>query len=109
MKYGFVMLSLKQTLSQSSGNELVLHLPKKFKLSPSAGKVRLVAFWDTHGKILAHFRLKVELTARYYSEVILGKKNESSPEKCPLQVPIVVPPLCTAQTLPPLTFVCFQN
>ena len=35
--------------------------PKKFKLSPSAGKVMLVAFWDSHGIILAHSCHKVQL------------------------------------------------
>ena len=42
--------------------------PKKFKLSPSVGKVMLVAFWDSHGIILAHFAPKGRtVTARYYS------------------------------------------
>ena len=51
---------------------------KKFKLSPSAGRVMLVALWDPCEKkkqkkqVLSY--QKVELTARYYSEVIL-KKN----------------------------------
>ena len=31
---------------------------KKFKLSASAGKVMLVAFWDSHGIILAHYMPK---------------------------------------------------
>ena len=45
--------------------------PKKFKLSPSAGKVMLVAFWDSRVIILAHFMPKdPSVTARYHSEVI---------------------------------------
>ena len=36
------MLSLKQKLSQSSGNMLVTPSPKKFELSPSAAMVMLV-------------------------------------------------------------------
>ena len=43
MKCGFIMLNLKQKLSQSSGNELVPYLPRSFQLFPSAGKVMLVA------------------------------------------------------------------
>ena len=43
--------------------------PKKFKLSPSAGKVMLVAFWDSRGIILIHFMPKGQtVTAKYYSE-----------------------------------------
>ena len=66
--------------------------PKKFKLSPSAGKVMLIAFWDSHGIILAYFMSDGQsVTARYYSEEILKtiqRKTENvvcqaSPEKCP--------------------------
>ena len=32
--------------------------PKKFKLSPYAGKVMLVTFWNLHGTILTHFMPK---------------------------------------------------
>ena len=43
--------------------------PKKFKLSPIAGKVIKVAFWDSRGIILAHVMPKGRTkTARYYSE-----------------------------------------
>ena len=39
--------------------------PKKFKLSPYAGKTMLVAFWDSNGTILAHFMPKNQtVTAR---------------------------------------------
>ena len=49
---------------------------KKFKLSSSAGKVLLVAFWNSCGIILAHFMPKGQtVTARYYSEVILKKRK----------------------------------
>ena len=41
---------------QRNGNELVLHLEKKFKLSPFAGKVMLVAFlrftWNNTAHII---------------------------------------------------------
>ena len=40
MKYGFIILNLKQKLNQSMGTGLP---PKKFKLSPSDGTVMLVA------------------------------------------------------------------
>ena len=65
--------------------------PKKFKLFPYVGKVMLVAFWVSHGIILAHFIPKGQtVTARYYSEVILEKLkrktekvvSQTSPEKC---------------------------
>ena len=56
-------------------------LSKKFKLSPSADKVMLVAFWDLHGIILAHIMPKCwAVIARYYSEVIL-KKTQRTIEK----------------------------
>ena len=65
------MWSLKQKLNQSCRNDLVTNLPR-FKLSSSAGKVRLVAFWDSRGIILVHCMPKDRnVTARYYSEVIL--------------------------------------
>ena len=51
----FIMLNLKQKLSQCGGSELVTHLPKKFKLSPSPDKVMLVDFWNSRGIIQAHF------------------------------------------------------
>ena len=44
-------------------------IPKKFKLSQSAGKFMLVAFWDSRGMIQA-------VTARYYIQVILKKKKK---------------------------------
>jgi hypothetical protein len=28
---------------------------KKFKVTPSAGKVRIIVFWDSQGVLLAHF------------------------------------------------------
>ena len=71
------MWNLKQKLSkqwQGAGSPPSM----KFKLSPSAGKVMLVAFWDSTGIILAHLVSKGQtVTARYYSEVILknSKKN----------------------------------
>ena len=86
------MLNCKQIISQSSGNELVPHFPKKFKLSLSAGKTMPIALWDSCGIILAHFMPKGQtVPARYYSEVILKntqRKNENvvsqaSPEKNP--------------------------
>jgi hypothetical protein len=66
--------------------------PKKCKLSPSADKVMLVAFWDSRGMILTHFMPKGQtVTAKYYSEVILKKSqrkaeanaSQVSTEKCP--------------------------
>ena len=51
--------------------------PKKFKMSPSAGKVMPVAFRDSRGITLAHLMPKGQtVTARYYSEVILDKIQE---------------------------------
>ena len=49
---------------------------KKFKLSPSAGKVMLVAFWDSGRIILAHFMPTDQtVTVRFYSEVMLREKK----------------------------------
>ena len=41
--------------------------PKKFKLAPSAGKVMITVFWDSHGVILLDFLPKGETinSARY--------------------------------------------
>ena len=51
--------------------------PKKFKLSPSAGKLMLIAYWDSCGITLAHSMPKGRnMAARYYSEVILKKKKK---------------------------------
>jgi histone-lysine N-methyltransferase SETMAR len=51
--------------------------PKKFKMSPSAGKVMLVAFWDSRGMILTHFMpIGQTVIAKYYSEVILKNHRE---------------------------------
>jgi hypothetical protein len=51
--------------------------PKIFKLSPSAGKVMIVAFWDSRGMILTHFIPKGQtVTTKYYSEVILKHFRE---------------------------------
>ena len=45
-------------------------------MSPSAGKVSLVAFWDSRGKILAHFMPKRQtVKARYYFDVVLKEKK----------------------------------
>jgi hypothetical protein len=53
--------------------------PEKFKLSPSAGKVMLVTFWNSRGMILTHFMPKGQtVTAKYYSEIILKKNNQKS-------------------------------
>ena len=51
---------------------------KKFKLSPSAARVMLVAFFGFALKIiLAHFMTKFQTVAiRYYSEVMLKKQKK---------------------------------
>ena len=52
---------------------------KKFRLSPSVGKVMLVAFWDSCGIIWAHFMPKGQtVTTRYNSEVILKKNSKKN-------------------------------
>ena len=56
---------------------------KKFKLSPFAGKVTLVAFWVSCGIVLAHFMPKGQtVTARYYSKVISKKLKEKLKKLC---------------------------
>lgn len=48
--------------------------PKKFKLSPSAGKVMAIIFWDYKGVVLTHYVPKGRtVTANYYSDVVLPK------------------------------------
>ena len=73
------MLNLKPMHWKQAGSPPL----KKFKLSPSAGKVMLVAFCDSHGIILALFMQKGQtLTARYYSEVhVVLKKLEEKLNK----------------------------
>ena len=75
----WVQYAEPETKAQSEQWKLAGSLtPKKFKLFPYAGKVMLVAFWDSHGIILAHCMSKGQtVTARHYSEVILknSKKN----------------------------------
>jgi histone-lysine N-methyltransferase SETMAR len=111
--------------------------PKKFKLSPSASKVMLVAFWDSRGMILIHFMPKGQsVTAKYYSEVIMKNLREKLKQMRPRLAqkmssfftitPPPIPPqlqcrlstlangnccltLLIAQTSPPVTFICFQN
>jgi hypothetical protein len=59
--------------------------PKKFKLSPSPGKVILVAFWDSRIMILTHSIAKGQtVTAKYYSEVILKNLREKLKQMRPL-------------------------
>jgi hypothetical protein len=51
--------------------------PKTFKLSSLAGKVMLIVFWDSRGKMLINFMPKCQtVTAKYYSEVILKNLRE---------------------------------
>ena len=72
MKCGFIMLNLKQKLSQKQQKLAGSPPPKKFKLSPSTDKVMLVVFLgDSHGIILAHFMPKGRtVIAGYYPEVM---------------------------------------
>ena len=77
LKWGFIVLNLKQWKQWKRAGYLS---PKRFKLSPSVGKVMTVALWDSHGIILAHFMPKDRtVTARFHSEVIV-KESEASPE-----------------------------
>ena len=67
-----------ETKAQSQQWKLTGSPPlKKFKLSQSAGKVTLVAFWDLRGTILTHFMPKSQrAAARYCSEVFLKQLKE---------------------------------
>ena len=76
------MLKLKQKLRLSSGNELVPSLPRPVSPSPFAGKVMLVAFWDSRGIILAHVMPKGRtMIARHYSVVILKHLKDKTEKK----------------------------
>jgi hypothetical protein len=45
---------------------------KKFKVTPSAGKVMLTGFWDSRGELLAHFQKRGEnANSASYCEVLL--------------------------------------
>jgi hypothetical protein len=45
---------------------------KKFQVKPSAGKVMLIMFWDSHGVLLAHFqKCGANVNFASYSEVLL--------------------------------------
>jgi hypothetical protein len=45
---------------------------RKFKVTPSAGRVMLTMFWDSHGVLLAHFQNRGEnLNSALYCEVLL--------------------------------------
>jgi hypothetical protein len=45
---------------------------KKFKVTPSAGKIVLTVFWDSQGVLLAHFQKRGEnMNSASYCEVLL--------------------------------------
>ena len=61
MKAGFIFSDPETKAQSGQCKQAGSPPPKKFKLCQSAGKVMLVAFWDSHGIIPAHFMSKVEL------------------------------------------------
>jgi hypothetical protein len=51
---------------------------KKFKVTPSAGKVMLTVFWDSQGALLAHFQKSgenVNFALYEYCEVLLKLRD----------------------------------
>jgi histone-lysine N-methyltransferase SETMAR len=49
---------------------------KKFKVTPSAGKVMLTMFWDSQGVLLAHFQKRGEnVNSASYCEVLLKLRD----------------------------------
>jgi hypothetical protein len=59
---------------------------KKFKVTPSAGKVMLTVFWHSHGVLLAHFQKRGEsVNYASYCEVVL-KLRDAIRRKLPGQL-----------------------
>jgi hypothetical protein len=49
---------------------------KKFNVTPSAGKVMLTMFWDSHGVLLAHYQKHGEyMNYASYCEVLLKLRD----------------------------------
>ena len=82
MKCGFITLTLKAKAQSKQWKLTGSPPPKKFKLSPSAGKVMLVACRDSCEITLAHFMPKGRnMAATYYSEILKKKKKKKSKKK----------------------------
>jgi histone-lysine N-methyltransferase SETMAR len=74
--HGCVTTKLNQSVLQCNGYIPVHFQPKKFKVTPSAGKVILIVFWDSQGVLLTHFQKHGEnVNSASYCEVLLKLRN----------------------------------
>jgi hypothetical protein len=64
------MLASMQCKYQSSPST------KKFKVTPSSGKVMLTVFWNSQGVLLAHFQKRGEnFNSTSYCKILLKLRN----------------------------------
>jgi hypothetical protein len=86
--HGCITINQNQSVLQWNGNIPVHLQPKgsKFKVTPSAGKVMIIAFWDSQGVLLAHFQKRGEnVNSALYGEVLL-KLQDAIHRKFPGQL-----------------------